>query len=187
MKAICILVLAAAVPAASRPLPQTPKPPQKWSKRAVAAARQEMPSFRGTIECQKGESTKPVLSQPGSSQVIGHVACGEEVTLLTTEVKLSKSGGSLMIEPVPLRTYSETGLYTPIAYGRAQIQGWVDSGVRLLPNQDYEILILGKAIDRSVCGKHGGYRRTEPPEKADPLRIRGRFAVCKDGSRIRVE
>jgi hypothetical protein len=152
---------------------------------------QELPSFKGKVVCERGEQKKQVFSGLGSSQVVGVVDCDEEVILPANEVELSHVGGShaLVIEPIALRSYSpsDKSFYTAIMFGKPVAQRWIKAEVKLLPNQGYEIVIVGKVVNRSVCDKHGGYSKTEPSETSDPLRLYGRFVVCKDGSRIRVD
>lgn len=146
----------------------------------------KMPQFKARVVCEKGEQTKAVLAALDSNQVIGRVACNEEVIVLNPIFGLAEADGALFMEPKESQSYSPTNHHflTHITFGKQNREGWLGGSVKLLPNQRYQIVIVGRAVNKDVCDSHGGYQRTEPAAESDPLGLFKRSIVCKDGVRI---
>jgi len=134
-----------------------------------ATPNHELPTFTGTIRCEKGQSDVAVVAALGSSQVIGKLKCSEEVVVITNAVTLSKTNGGLAFVPESVQYYStnDQEMYSHIAFGTPKSEGWTKAKVDVSPNQSYEILLLGKASSRSAPTKliyFGDEDRSETPD-----------------------
>lgn len=147
----------------------------------------QVPQFKARVICEKNERTKPLYAGLNSTMAVGEARCGEEVVLPEPDVTLVIDPyGSIVIEPHASETYSpELGdLRVEIVLAKSGRRVWLSGRVEILPNQRFEIAVLGKAVDPHLCDAHHGVERIEPSPKQDPLRLSTRTVVCNDGTRI---
>lgn len=147
----------------------------------------QVPQFKARVICGKNESMKPLFAGLSSTIKVGEAKCGEEVVLPKPDVTLVVDPyGAMVIEPHASEEYSPKlgELRAEIVLAKSARRVWLRGDVEILPNQRYEIVVLGKAIDPHLCDAHRGVERMEPSPKQDPLRLSARAVVCTDGTRI---